>query len=258
MNVTTTAPRSWSGVKWMLALLLVFAAHIVFVYAFGSRVQPLPREAVLPFTIRFTTAFGDWQELNDPTLFARPHPRGFAGATWMKRPPIALPAFHWNEPSRSLALDTSKLGEGFGESIRNKNDPAVQFAALPSPEVPGLDLRISDLNVSRPFSLRTGGPLAGRRLINVPQPAAINSADLLTNTVVQVLVDTNGFVFSPTLLPPGSGSLAADNKALELAWTLRFESPSNKTAWTVGTLIFEWQTAAMQENGATNAPPKNP
>ena len=171
---------------------------------------------------------------------------------------IALPAFHWREPSRTLALDASKLGESFGESIRNNSDPAVQFAALPSPEVAGLDLRISDLTRSRPFSLRTGGPLAGRRLINMPQPAAINSVDLLTNTVVQVLVDTNGFVFSPTLLPPGSGSVAADNKALELAWTLRFEPPTTKPAWTVGTLVFEWQTAAVQENGVTNAPPKNP
>lgn len=258
MNTAATTPRSWSRPKWILALVLVFAAHIAFIYAFGSRVQPVPKEAVRPFTIRLTTTFGDWQELNDPTLFARPHPRGFAGATWMKRPVMSLPSFHWTEPPRTLALDASRLGESFGDSFRNSGTSSVQFAAMPAPEIAEPDLRIGRLALSRPFSLRTGGTLAGRKPINAPQSGTINSADLLTNTVVQVLVDPKGFVFSPTLLLPGSGSAVVDNKALEMAWTLRFETPTNQTAaWTVGTLIFEWQTAVQLENGVTNAPPKN-
>lgn len=176
----------------------------------------------------------------------------------MKIPVMSPPSFHWTEPPRTLALDASRLGESFGDSIRNNGTSSFQFAALPAPEIAEPDLRIGQLAQSRPFSLRTGGSLTGRKPINAPQAGTINSADLLTNTVVQVLVDPKGFVFSPTLLPPGSGSAVVDNKALEMAWTLRFEMPANQTSvWTVGTLIFEWQTAVQLENGVTNASPKN-
>jgi len=80
------------------------------------------------------------------------------------------------------------------------------------------------------------------------------SADLLTNTVVQVLVDADGNVVSPALLPPGSGDSRADQRALEVARTARFQPlRGSSPALTVGVLVFEWRTVAL-----TNAPASNP
>ena len=64
-------------------------------------------------------------------------------------------------------------------------------------------------------TLRLAGGLANRRLLNPPELRAWPASDLLTNSVVQVLVNADGNVMSLNLLA-GSGSPKADQFALEV------------------------------------------
>jgi len=100
-------------------------------------------------------------------------------------------------------------------------------------------------------------------------PVALPSwpgADLLTNSVVQVLADAAGKVVSHKLLRLESGSKDqqdADQWALKQARAARFTPlpPSEDTAanplrqLSRGALVFEWHTVPRS---ATNAPPANP
>ena len=110
--------------------------------------------------------------------------------------------------------------------------------------------------VAAKSALRIEGALAQRRLLSPPELPAWMKPDLLVASVVQLLVDASGKTISAVLLPPGNGYNDADQAALSLARSARFEpladSPTNLT---VGTLTFEWQTLPMP---ATNAPPVLP
>ena len=85
---------------------------------------------------------------------------------------------------------------------------------------------------------------------------AWESSELVSNSVVQVLVDAPGRIISAVLLTPGGGATQrkADAQALELARVAQFE-PVAAAALSVGTIIFEWQTLPVP---ATNAPVEVP
>ena len=103
-------------------------------------------------------------------------------------------------------------------------------------------------------TLRVADDLANRRLLNPPELQPWAAADLLTNTVVQVLVNAEGNVVTHTLLAPGSGDPKADQRALALARTARFQPLRGAApALTLGVLIFEWRTVPL-----TNTPASNP
>jgi TonB family protein len=71
---------------------------------------------------------------------------------------------------------------------------------------------------------------------------------LLSNSVVQIAVDSAGQVIAARLLAR-SGSADADTNALDVARRLRFRpAPSPAPVW--GRAVFEWQTAEQ-----TNASP---
>jgi TonB family protein len=101
--------------------------------------------------------------------------------------------------------------------------------------------------------------LARRRIISSFKLPPWAYTELLTNTVVQVVVDAGGKLVSVPLLLASSTYKPADDYALEQARSLRFEpatgagqgagSSSNGLAW--GKIIFEWSTIPMV---TTNAP----
>jgi len=80
---------------------------------------------------------------------------------------------------------------------------------------------------------------------------------LLTNTVLRLLVDQDGWTFSVALLN-SCGFVEADYWALYLANAVRFEPLTDRTLeslgvesnqFTEGKLIFQWHTLKMpQEN----------
>jgi hypothetical protein len=97
-------------------------------------------------------------------------------------------------------------------------------------------------------------------LLAAPDLPSIVHPEILSNSVVRVLVNRLGFTFSPALLST-SGSAKADTLALDLAKAVRFHTTPKHQAgnpvddWTLtsGHLIFQWHTVPD-----TNYPPATP
>jgi TonB family protein len=257
MNAAPTVPaeRPWPRYRWALFIGLAYAIHVGFIFAFGDRKPVVPRATVNVPTLRFTTQRSEREQLDDPTLFALPHPRGFAGAAWLRRPQIEFAPFRWTEPPRLLALSVAQLGATFQQNRATNQFARLELETLPPPEL--TQLKAADL---KPITVRQstaslGGELAQRQWLNPPinlppQPAA----DLLTNSLVQVWVQADGQILSSALLLPGSGSKEADQLALHLARAARFAPlPRSGAKLTHGTLIFEWH--AVPQTNATPVPP---
>jgi len=111
----------------------------------------------------------------------------------------------------------------------------------------------------QPSRVRVTGELARRQLLTEFQLASWPHNDILTNTVIGVVVKADGQVLSADLVS-GSGLVSADQQALNGASAARFnsvetsgpgrnENPLNELMW--GTLIFEWRTLPLP---MTNAP----
>ena len=216
----------------------------------GNRKPITPRPPAFAPTLRIAAHPDKFLALNDPTLFVLPHHEGFAGATWEQKPDVRFEPYRWTEPPCFLSLSAQKLGIIFTQFMTTnvptrfelEFKPAPEFAKPIAPQVgPAIPAR---------STLQITGELVNRRLLNPPELPSWPAADLLTNNVVQVLVDAAGNVISATRLfvPPGSGSPEADRRALELARATRFEPlRDNRTKLTVGTLIFHWPYTDVQK-----------
>lgn len=244
---TASAEHSWPWHRWGLLIGLAFAAHVGFIFAFGDRQPLVPRETVNAPALQFTTHRTGQQQLDDPTLFALPHPHGFASVAWMRRPRIEFAPYRWTEPPRPLALVVAQLGATFQQRMATNRFARLALEALPPPELTRLsapDLKFITTRASTP---RLGGELAQRRWLNAPTNLpSWPAADWLTNSVVQVWVEADGQILSPALLLPGSGSKDADQLALKVARAARFAPlPGGVAKLTPGALIFEWHTVPL-------------
>jgi hypothetical protein len=259
MNSALSEPRPWPRRRWWFLIALVFAAHLGLIFTLADRSPVVPRQPAGVPALKLVTDGSELLALNDPTLFALPHPRGFAGAAWLQVPSPPFRPFKWTEPPRWLALPLEQLGAVFARFMETNRFAPFQLELNPSP-----DLTVPELApepaVAAQSALRLEGDLAQRRLLNPIDLTNQPSSDRLTNSIVQVLVDAMGNVFSPVLLPPGSGSKEADQGALDLAKIARFEplarggasEPANPAAdLSGGLMIFEWHTVPPAE---TNTP----
>jgi hypothetical protein len=241
----TPAPQepAWSKGRWALLILVAFAAHIGLIYALGSRKPIATRTVKNAPVILATQSLDERHWLEDPTLFALPHPRGYAGETWLRLPQIAIQPYRWTEPPRLLALPVDQLGEAFIAFARSNTPPRLRLQPLATVQYAEVEIPPS-INTAQPSRLRVNEGLTSRKLMNAPAELPTwSAAEPLTNTLVRVMVDARGHVFSPVLIRPGSGSKDADQLALKIARQTRFASDASAgDALTRGLLIFEWQT----------------
>jgi len=236
----------WTRGRWLTLVVLVFAAHVLLLFAFGGRKEIVPRAVTRVSTLALADDSSEWLALNDPTLFALPHEQDFAAALGRSMPVTNQPSSGWTGPTNPLSLSTNDLGLAFilfmqtnrvaGFELQLK--PALKLSAPQMPVVPVL---------AQNSTMRVEGELEQRQL---PSTIALPDwpyADVLAPSVVQVLVDSAGNVVSTVLLSP-SGYDAADQRALEVARAVRFRPSSNLT---VGRMICNWHTVPLP---ATNAP----
>ena len=257
-------PQSRPRHRWWGLVAIVFGLQLGLIFWLGARTPVHPRQAAPAPTLQLAGgASAELLALNDPTLFALPHQQGFSGQAWLKVPQRELQSFDWSEPPRWLPLPMEQLGTAFSHFIQT-ND----FNALPTSARSEPDLTLPEpapLAFSHQRSeLRLQSDLARRRLIGPPELPSFRHTDILTNSIVQMLVDAEGRTVSFTLLPPGSGSKEADRYALNAARAARFEPVSgsgpdkttNRTSdLTWGQMVFEWHTLPMPP---TNAPAAGP
>jgi hypothetical protein len=264
MTASASGRRSWSRRRWAAAITLAIVAQLALVFWAGDKSKVAPRPADQEPQVLLAPAFrGELADVENPTLFARANRHGFSGQAW---PRVSLPQYPpaaWTEPPRLLQLDPARLTGGLRELLRSNAPPPFEIAVKPEPRI-GRD-QIPDPASSLPTQsvLRVASGLAGRRLLsNIVLPSQPHG-DLLTNSVVQVVVDADGWTRSATLLS-SCGAAGVDQQAIGLAKSARFESlrlrgPERPTqpvpALTVGPLVFQWHTVPLP---ATNAPPARP
>jgi len=242
----------WPRAKWVAAILAVLAMQ-GFLFFVAPRAVPevrtqYPREPVVSF-VNFR-APSEWLALQDASLFATANPRGFSGPAWM------------NDPSRLYFRDDSLPTPAFlaftdlaphDDSDVPDQSPLTYIRSRPAPSRSVVE-RPSPEKRSR---LEVQG-FAERRLVHIPELPVQYATDAIRPSVVQALVDPDGFVLSSRVIE-SSGSRAIDNSALELSRRIRFApldaGADNAEAISAGKLIFEWYAAdsAATNSGATKA-----
>ena len=255
MNAHLLREAGWKSGRWLSAILLVFILQVVLIFLLGERPRVIPIPNGNGFAWRLAgPAWGEILALQDPTLFLLPHRNGFSGPAWMKTPGLPASAFFWTEGPRLLTLSDRDLGSPFNRFIATnkfgtQRRQPLQEPTIALPEVPKRIL------LPASSSLRVEGPLAGRSFVTKPQLRSWAHTELLTNSVIQLLIDEEGKPVTPGTLLVSSGYAAADTYALEQVRTTRFTPLANTAAQsnTWGLLIFEWTTLPV-----TNAPAPTP
>jgi len=235
-------------------IALIFGVQLGLIFWLGSTAAIRPRPAAAALTLHLAgQASAELRALNDPTLFTLPHPQGFSGPVWLRMPRPEFRSFEWSAPTYHPLLPLDQLGTVFNPLVETSDFAALRLPAQPeaAPTLPDLP----PLAVSAAQSVvQLEGGLAQRRLLAPLELKSWSHADILTNSVVQVVVDAEGRPVSPPTLLSGSGSAVADQYALEQARTARFEpvsrdqaerapNPTAHLSW--GKMIFRWHTVPM-------------
>lgn len=277
-------PQRWSAARWwaLVGLVLVTQFGLIFWLGKPHSVAPARTDSVpvLELSCGAGSGVDHWtwngsvdpasalsnltpaqvMALADPTLLALPHWEGFSGPAWLIFTNQAFPSFEWSEASRWLELGEEQLGSGFKDFMATN-----QFDALPSLEQQKLALSLPAFEQAElpPAHSRLwlAGGLAGRRLLLSPDLPPWPSAEILTNTVVQLLVAADGTPVSTSLLKTRVAPNQADDYALREARKIRFEpinvaDPSDPMAGlTWGQLVFEWHTLPLPPTNNAARPP---
>lgn len=257
MSSASVEPPPWSRRRWWTTIAVFFGAQVALVFWLNDRSPARPRQPEAVPTFRFAiTRSGERLALEDPTLYALPHVQGFSGDAWLKFAPVRFNAADWSESARFLPQDSQELGLRFRDFIGTNSPPPFPAIASLRPE----RMYTGNFAAAPPPAasrLRVEGDLAKRRLLLVPELQVWTNTDLLTNSVVQLLVDPQGNPVSAALLRPGlipsPKQEEANQRALELARATRFEPV--RAGLSIGVLIFEWQTIPV---ASTNRPAAAP
>lgn len=248
-------PR-WTNRKWLLTIFLVFLLQLALVLYLGER--PLAPKPAPQFGTSIRLAVEPWSQeqlaaapmVSDPMLFALPNPRSFSGQAWFTFSPLEYHFTDWSEPQRWLDLDTNRLAADFSFLVEKQETPSLLVADKPMPGLAGIEIFAPAPPMRTQSSFRFEGDLAKRSLVRALEAPSWQSTDILTNSVVQMIVDIRGFTVSAILLST-SGLKEADQFALKAATTAQFEplpqssrGKDRKETPSFGRLVFEWHTIA--------------
>lgn len=254
MTRDESQPVRWASARWLFCIVAVCLGQAGLLFWVGDAPPAAPRASIAAPNLALSgPATNQLLALNDPTLFALPHRQGFSGEGWLASPRQEFVPYEWTEPLEWLKVPVAQLGSAF-EQMMATNRFRLEEVALQAP--PPLTMpRATDaefLPVRSTLSIE--GPLAQRRLLSTLNLPSWRSAELLTNSVVETVVDALGNAVSVTLLRPSSGSTNADQFALEQARAVRFAplptaaGASPFAGLTGGELVFQWHTEPLANN----------
>jgi hypothetical protein len=237
--------EGWSQKKWLTVIAIIFAAHVAIIFAVGEKKQIVPRTVANVPKFKLANESDEMPALEDPTLFALPHQRDFASAARLNLPDTKPSSFRFMEPPRYLpAPDAENLGATFRQFMQTNifAGRTLEFKPPPESSKPVLPIEPAPAQNS---TIQITGELAQRRLLNAVNLPLLPWNDVVAPSIVQVLVDAGGHVFSWVLLPPDNTLEAAsradigETNALQIVRTLRFAPAKNPS---VGQIIFNWRT----------------
>jgi TonB family protein len=259
MSSAFKEPLHWSRLRWIVAVALVMGIQLILLLRFSSHSAIVPRPARQTHTSLLVerpptgSRLAESLALNDPTLFALVNPQGFSGEAWLNIRPWEHSLTDWSNPPFWLKASTSSLGGSFVTFVRMNATPMLSLAEKPVSPPIKFPL-LGQLSVTQ-STLRVEGNLAQRPLAAPLELPPQVHQELLSNSVVRVMVDRAGRVLSHTLVS-SSGSSAADRSALALAKAARFQplrpSQSKGSRWadvTAGELWFQWFTLGTTNTG---------
>jgi TonB family protein len=263
MTSTLVESGAWTRRRWWGLVVLIFGVQLVLIFWLGETSPIRPRPAAPTLTLKLAgSASAELLALHDPTLFALPHPQGVLAPTWLRTPRPEFQSFAWPELTNYPLVAIDQLGAAFNRFVETNTFNPLPLPAKPLPELTLPEL--TPLAISAPHStLRLEWGQIRRQLLTPLELRSWQNQDILTNSVVQIVVDAEGRPASVTLLS-GSGSKAADQQALEQANAARFEplsrnlgapafNPAAQLTW--GRMVFEWHTLPLP---LTNAPAAGP
>ena len=254
--------RGTSRLKLWLAIAVVFAAQVALTFWLGN---PPPVKHFQPSAVPMVNVADDRSRdllaINDPTLFILPHRDNFSGDAWLKMEPRKFSPTNWTEPARPLELAKEQLGAAFVAFMQTNRPPPFQpriESSFDTAEAGAAPLA----PISVPSRMFVEGDLAKLRLLTPLHLPPQTNSDLLTNTVIRMVVDAQGYPFS-SVIWERSGKDDADAMALtNFSREVRFSPPEAEALRTIptnkmisGKLVFEWQTVPP---APTNASPENP
>jgi TonB family protein len=242
---------------------LIFGVQLALIFWLGDTSPIRSRPAAPALTLKLAgSTSAELLALRDPTLFALPRQQGVPTPARLTTPRPEPHPFAWPERTNYPPLAINQPGAAFNRFVETN-----AFNPLPPPANPLPELTLPELPplaISAEHStLRLEGSLARRELLTPLQLRSWQNAEILANSVVQIVVDAEGRPVSVTLLS-GSGSKAADQQALELASAARFEPLGRTPAGTAltaagqlgwGRMIFRWHTLPLRP---TNSPAASP
>jgi TonB family protein len=259
MSHPATELPQWTGRRfWGLAgilclaqagLILLFGArdransHLASISNHYFRLMPAPLNADQLTRTFFAI---------DPTVFPLPNPHGFSERAWLR-----APMNHFEVPSEMespawLALNSARLGTDFPPVSRDKTMLATTLTDDSGPEMEPWPLLLPPEQFRSQSLFELQGELGEREISPAVELPLETNAQLLSNSVVQIAVDSAGQVVAARLLGR-SGSTDADKAALDQARGLRFR-PAASPAAVWGDAVFEWQTVEPTNATAVAGP----
>jgi hypothetical protein len=244
----------WTRGRFLGVVGCLFALQAGLIALFGARAARRV-EAPPPSTqFRAVGAVMSQEQLrrlffaSDPAVFPLPSSHGFSGRAWMDQPPAQYHSTNQLEAPLWLALDAAQLGTA-PAILNNENGiTPLTLAQLDMPQLEPLPAFLLPEIIPTQSVFRIEGELAQRLLDPAPELHAWPSAQLLTNTVVQIAVNRDGDVMAARLLTR-CGSADADGDAVAKAMALRFRpSADARTLWAQA--VFHWQTTIPPAAGA--------
>jgi hypothetical protein len=248
---------SWTLGWWLVFIALIYAVHVILLFVFGARKPIVPRPVDHVPALQLADKAGEWFALNDPTLFALPHPRDFASAIRTQIPVSDQPSFHWTESPDWLPMSGGGLGAVFSGFMQTNRFADMELQLKP-PLKFSVPRQPTEPVIAQTSTLLIQGDILRRPLLNPMDVPSLPYNDVIAPSKVQVVVDAAGNVVSAVLLPSDNSLEAAghfddaDRRALELARAARFAPAPHLS---IGRLIFNWHTVPV---AGTNEPVASP
>ena len=246
MNAQPFPRESWTAAGWLGLAAVIFTAQLGALLLLGKNGAPEKKSFRPAPVLTAVNLPAEAIALENPTLLALPNRHGFSGAAWLKVPSTKYESADWSEPQRWLELRVDELGTAFRQLIQS-NQPPAQIAqkVAPAYALPRFSSPNDELDSRSTFRIQ--GELASRPLLSHFDLRSWTNATFLTNSVVQLIVDSAGFTRSVTLLA-SSGFKETDDAALALSKAARFEpltfsqTRNNPGKLFLGQIVFEWHT----------------
>ena len=236
----------WMG--WVVAVFL-FQAAVIFWVSRNSDDRPAT-DSKMPIKGGGDRGWLGKLALEDPELLAQPNPKGFS-EIWLMPAPLKPQPLRWTPPDIELPYPSNLITQPLEAALASNAPPRAVAFVKPPPRLSKVS--VAPLQLRQMNRLEIVGDLARRPLANsVPLINSWKNPDLLKPSIVQVMVNADGVVFTGTLIGR-SGLARADEFALDVALQkVRFQRLTNappSAAFTTGNLLFHWH---VDPNSVTN------